>query len=159
MNIYDHSHERNRDEKSELVIGSASKKGSEDDDDEGEEEKGEQASIKKSSRRKGIKSDRTNNTADQIVISLSRIGEIKPKSYPTKTVYYYNKRLKGCGKCRFRAVYNAWPHVEDTAWERKLTNKDSELFKKLVLEYNDCIPCHVFNIKKERYWHWVAFTP
>jgi hypothetical protein len=55
-------------------------------------------------------------------------------------------------------MHNAWPHAEETAQERKPTNKDSELIKKLVLEYNDSIPSHVFNTEKERYWHWVALT-
>ena len=105
-----------------------------------EEEKGEQASLRRSSQRKGIVPTNMSNTAAQIVLFLSRIGAIKPKSCPIKTLYYYNKRLKGCGEYCSRAMYNAWPHVEEAACERNLTNKDSELFKKLVLGYNDCIP-------------------
>ena len=34
-------------------------------------------------------------------------------------MYYYNKRPKGCYKCRFRAMYNAWPNVAEAAQEKK----------------------------------------
>ena len=97
-------------------------------------------------------------TASQIVLLLTNIGAIEEKSYKIKTLYCYNNRLKGKGKCRFRAMYNTWPGAEEIAWEQELTNKDSEKIKKIVLEYNPDIPCHVFNIEKGRYRHWVALT-
>ena len=43
--------------------------------------------------------------------------------------------------------------------QKKLTVKDSKQIKEMVLEYNVDIPCHVFNIEKERYSHWVTLTP
>ena len=85
-------------------------------------------------------SDRTSNSAAQIVLFLSEIDAIEDKSYKIKTLYYYHNRIKGYGRCCVRAMCNAWPHVEETTQERKLTNKDSEMIKILVLEYNDGIP-------------------
>ena len=85
---------------------------------EGEEEKSEQTSLRRSSRRKVIVPTNMSNTTARIILFLSRIGAIKPQSYPIKTLYYYNKRLEGCGKCRFRAMYNAWPRVEETARDK-----------------------------------------
>ena len=55
-------------------------------------------------------------------------------------------------------MYTAWPGAEKVVWTRGLTNEDSEKIKRLVLYYDPDIPCHVFNIEKGRYRHWVALT-
>ena len=56
-------------------------------------------------------------------------------------------------------MYNVWLNIIETALERKPTNTHSEQIKRLILEYNADVPCHVFNIEKERYNHWIALTP
>ena len=123
-----------------------------------EEVKGQEVPLRRSKRGKGIPQDRTNLTADQVVLFLTKIGAIEEKSYKIKTLYYYNNRIKGKGKCRFRAMFNAWPGAEQVAWTLGLTNEDSEEIKRLVLDYDPDTPCHVFNIEKGRYRHWVALT-
>merc|ERR1712086_1162175 len=124
-------------------MGNLEEEADDDDiDDVHENVKGQQVLLRRSKRGKGIPQDRTNMTAAQIVLLLTTIGAIEEKSYKIKTLYYYNDRITGQGQYRFRAMYTAWP--------------GSEEIKKIVLEYNLDIPCHVFNIEQGIYRHWVA---
>merc|ERR1712086_54431 len=140
-------------------MGNLEEEADDDDiDDVHEEVKGQQVPLRRSKQGKGIPQDRTNMTAAQIVLLLTNIGAIEEKSYKIKTLYYYNDRITGQGQYRFRAMYTAWPGAEEIGWERELTNEDSEEIKKIVLEYNLDIPCHVFNIEQGIYRHWVALA-